>query len=179
MPTAVTMLEAFANNFAGLTRLLTVLAYLIGMWAGFSAARLLMRRHRFEGSATLGAIGVRLVLCAVLLYLPTAISNSQETFFNAPTISSYSAGSAVGQHGKIALDAAIRFTQLFGLWAFIYGWMMLNRAHGSGGYDPRLGGKSVAHLIGGVFCMNIAAALQGIAQSFGAEKILNYLIVTQ
>lgn len=177
MPTAVSLLEAFQANFPGLTLLLTMLAYLIGLWAGGSAIVLLQRRQRFDGSATLGAIVLRTALCATLLYLPAAVSSGQETLFASPTILSYAAGSAVSEHGRIALDAAIRFVQLVGLWAFMYGWLLLNRAHGRGYYDSTLGHKALAHIVGGILCINLIATLQGVARSFGLEKLLNYVVV--
>jgi len=71
----------------------------------------------------------------------------------------------------------IGFVQLVGLWAFLYGAVLLNRAHSRSVYDPGLGGKALAHLVGGVFCMNIVATVQVIAQSFGLEKLLNTVIV--
>ena len=177
MPTAVSMLEAFQANFPGLTQLLTMLAYLIGMVSGASAVLMAQRRVRFDGQATVIGIVIRAALCATCLYLPTAVSSSQETLFGAPTILSYSAGTAVGAQGKIALDAVIGFVQLVGLWAFLYGAVLLNRAHSRSVYDPGLGGKALAHLIGGVFCMNIVATVQTVAQSFGLEKLLNTVLV--
>lgn len=177
MPTAVSMLEAFSANFPGLTQMLTMLAYLIGLWAGVSAILLVQRRQRFDGSVTLGGIIMRAALCSACLYLPTTVSSSQETLFASPTIMSYSTGSAVGEHGRVALDAVIKFVQLVGLWAFIWGWVLLNRAHGRGYYDAGLANKAMAHILGGAFCINIIATLQLVAQSFGLEKLLNYVVV--
>ena len=71
----------------------------------------------------------------------------------------------------------IGFVKLVGLWAFLYGAVLLNRAHSRSVYDPGLGGKALTHLVGGVFCMNIVATVQAIAQSFGIEKLLNTVIV--
>ena len=177
MPTAISLLDAFQANFPGLTQFLTMMAYLIGMVAGVSAVLMAQRRARFDGQATVTGIAIRAALCATCLYLPTAVSTSQETLFGSPTILSYSAGTGVGAQGKIALDAVIGFVQLVGLWAFLYGAVLLNRAHGRSVYDPGLGGKALAHLVGGVFCMNIVATVQTIAQSFGIEQLLNTVIV--
>lgn len=177
MPTAISMLEAFEANFPGLTQGLTALAFLIGLWAGVSALALALRRQHHDGSATLSGIAWRLALCATLLYLPTAISSGQETLFASRTILSYSAGSAVSEHGRVALGVVLQFVQLVGLWAFIWGWVLLNRAHGRGPYDPALGHKALTHLVGGVLCMNIVATLHGVAQSFGLEKWLDDLVV--
>ncbi|MCP5197896.1 MAG: hypothetical protein H6970_16055 [Gammaproteobacteria bacterium] len=174
MPTAVTMLEAFRENFPGLTLWLTAMAYLIGMWAGGSAILLLYRRER-DASVTWGAVLARLVLGATGLYLPTAISSGQETLFGVSTILSYSAGSAVSSHGKIVLDTVLKFVQLVGLWAFIWGFVLLNRAHARG-YDAALGSKAVMHIIGGILCMNVVASLQVLAATLGLEKLLSYLL---
>ena len=176
MPTAASMLDAFGQNFPGLTRLLTMLAYLIGMWAGASMGLLLWRRQRVEGSVTLGALLMRMLLCAVFLYLPTAVSTAQDTVFASPTILSYSPGHGVSEHGKQVLDVVIRFVQLVGLWAFIWGWMLLNRSHARG-YDPGLGSKGWVHIVGGLLCMNSVATLHGLAQSLGLESLLTGLLI--
>lgn len=177
MPTAMTMLEAFRANFPGLTQFLTALCYLFGLWAGVSALLLMQRRQRYDGGVTRRAILVRAALCALFLYLPTAIGSGQETLFGERTISSYSAGSAVSEQGRQALNTVIAFVQLVGLWAFVWGWVLLDRAHARGHYEPALGNKAVAHLVGGAFCINIVATLQGLAQTFGLEKLLAYVLV--
>ncbi len=46
MPTAVSMLEAFGANFPGLTQLLTMLSYLMGLGAAISSFVLLRRYQR-------------------------------------------------------------------------------------------------------------------------------------
>jgi len=43
MPTAASMLEAFANNFPGLIQALTMAAYVLGMWCGISGVYLDVR----------------------------------------------------------------------------------------------------------------------------------------
>ena len=47
MPTGTSILEAFSQSYPGLIRLLTVVAYLLGMWAGGSALLKLWRRQRY------------------------------------------------------------------------------------------------------------------------------------
>lgn len=178
MPTASTMLEAFRANFPGLTLFLTALCYLLGLWAGVSASLLLRRRQRHDAAASGRAILARGALCAAFLYLPTAIGSGQETLFAAPAILSYQAGSAVSDPGRLALDAAIGLVRLVGLAAFIWGWVLLDRAHARGHYEPALGNKAVAHLVGGLLCINVVATLQALAQSFGLEKLLAHLLVT-
>ena len=173
MPTPMTMLEAFRANFPGLTQFLTALCYVLGLWAGASALLLVQRRQRYDGGASRRAILVRAALCALFLYLPTAIDSGQETLFGERTILSYSAGSAVSEQGRQALDTVIAFVQLVGLWAFVWGWVLLDRAHARGA----LGNKAVAHLVGGALCINVVATLQGLAQTFGLEKLLAHVLV--
>lgn len=176
MPTALSMMEALGNNFPGLIQLLTVVAYLLGMWAGISAFVLLRKRNRYDPAATLGAIGVRMWLCALFLFLPTAIGTALETFFGAPTLVGYTAGSVVPGPGRAALAVVVRFVQVVGLWAFIWGWNLWGRAH-QRGYDAVLGNKAIAHIVGGVFAMNLIGTLQAFAQTFGLEKLLNYIVI--
>ncbi|MEI2806922.1 MAG: hypothetical protein V9G18_13570 [Albidovulum sp.] len=177
MPTAMSMMEAFRANFPGLTQFLTALCYLLGLWAGVSATLLVQRRQRHDGGASRRAILARGALCAVFLYLPTAIDSGQETLFGARAILGYSAGSAVSEPGRQALDAVIGFVRLVGLAAFAWGWVLLDRAHARGHYDPALGNKAVAHLVGGALCINVVATLQGLAQTFGLEKLLAHILV--
>jgi hypothetical protein len=99
MPTAMTMMEAFRANFPGLTQFLTALCYVLGLWAGASALLLVQRRQRYDGGASRRAILVRAALCALFLYLPTAIDSGQETLFGERTILGYSAGNAVSEQG--------------------------------------------------------------------------------
>jgi len=46
MPTAASMLEAFANNFPGLIQALTMAAYVLGMWCGISGFILMCARQQ-------------------------------------------------------------------------------------------------------------------------------------
>lgn len=177
MPTAMTMLEAFRANFPGLTQFLTALCYLIGLWAAVSALVLLRRRQRYDGGITWTMIAVRLGLCSLFLYLPTAVDAGQETLFGARTILSYSAGSAVSEQGRQALETVVKFVRLAGLWFFVRGWLLLDRANARGHYEPATGNKALAHIVGGAFCINIVATLQGFAQTFGLEKLLAYVLV--
>jgi hypothetical protein len=169
------MLETFRESFPGLTQLLTALAYLFGMIAGTQAV-LLFRRRQHDHSITSAAIITSFLTCATFLYLPTAIDAGQETFFGSPTILSYSAGSAVSKEGQVVLDTVLQFVQLVGLWAFIWGFALLKRAHARV-FEPALNGKAVTHIIGGIFCLNIVASLQLLAETFGLEQLLSYIIV--
>ena len=40
-----------------------------------------------------------------------------------------------------------------------------------------LGGKGLAHIVGGSLCINIVATLQGLAQTFGLETLLIYVLI--
>jgi hypothetical protein len=72
---------------------------MLGLWAGASALLLVQRRQRYDGGASSRAILVRAALCALFLYLPTAIDSGQETLFGERTILGYSAGNAVSEQG--------------------------------------------------------------------------------
>lgn len=176
MPTAATLLEAFGKNFPGLTQLLTAFAYLIGMWAGVSGVAKLWRRYRFEPDATAGSILSRFFLCAVLLYLPTAVDSGREAVFAGPYLLTYGYGAAVSESGKVVVKTVLDFVRLVGLGAFIYGFVLINRAH-QRHYDPGLSAKGVTHVVGGILGINIVATLKMLAATFGLEKLLEYIIV--
>lgn len=176
MPTGTSILEAFSQSYPGLIRLLTVVAYLLGMWAGGSALLKLWRRQRYEPDATAGGIALRLLTCAVFLYLPAAIASGQATVFGEPTILSYTPGSALSASGQIVVKTVLGFVQIVGLWAFLWGFLLLNRAHARGAYEPGLGAKGATHIVGGILAMNGVATLKMAAETFGLQALLQYLI---
>lgn len=176
MPTGTSILEAFSQSYPGLIRLLTVVAYLLGMWAGGSALLKLWRRQRHEPDATAGGIALRGLTCAVFLYLPAAIAVGQATVFGEPTILSYAPGSALSASGQIVVRTVLGFIQIVGLWAFLWGFVLLNRAHARGAYEPGLGAKGATHIVGGILAMNGVATLKVAAETFGLQALLQYLI---
>ena len=176
MPTGTSILQAFSQSFPGLIQLLTVLAYVLGMWAGGSALVQLWRWHRYEPDAGVSSVAVRVLLCAVFLFLPESILSGNDTVFGAPNIMSYNYGSGLSASGRVLVDTAIGFVQLVGLWAFIYGWVLIKRAN-TRSYDPAVGSKGVVHIAGGVLAMNIVATLHMLAETFGLERLLAYIIV--
>jgi hypothetical protein len=176
MPTSVSILEAFSQSYPGLIQLLTVVAYLLGMWAGGSALLKLWRRQRYEPDATTGGIVMRSLTCAVFLYLPTAIASGQATVFGEPTILSYTSGSALSASGQIVVKTVLGFVQIVGLWAFLWGFMLLNHAHARGSYEPGLGTKGATHIVGGILAMNSIATLKMAAETFGLQTLLQYIV---
>ncbi|MCP5086207.1 MAG: hypothetical protein GY952_05310 [Rhodobacteraceae bacterium] len=175
MPTGTSILTAFSQSFPGLIQLLTALAYGLGMWAGGSALVQLWRWQRYEPDAGAASVIMRMVLCAVLLFLPESIESGNDTIFGAPNIMSYRYGSALSASGKVMVDTAIGFVQIVGLWAFIYGWLLLKRAH-QRSYDAAVSTKGVVHIVGGVLAMNMVATLKLLAETFGLQSLLAYLI---
>lgn len=175
MPTSTSILAAFSQSFPGLIQLLTALAYVLGLWAGGAALLQLWRWQRYEPDAGAAGVVLRFMLCAVLLFLPSAIRNGNDTFFGAPNIMSYSHGSTLSASGQVLVDTVIGFVQIVGLWAFIYGWMLIKRAN-QRSYDPGTGSKGVIHIVGGVLAMNIVATLHMLAETFGLQRLLAYVI---
>ena len=114
--------------------------------------------------------------CAVFLYLPAAIASGQATVFGEPTILSYTTGSALSASGQIVVKTVLGFIQIVGLWAFLWGFMLLNRAHARGAYEPGLGAKGATHILGGILAMNGVATLKMAAETFGLQGLLHYLI---
>ena len=136
----------------------------------------LWRRQRYEPDATAGGIALRLLTCAVFLYLPAAIASGQATVFGEPTILSYTPGSALSASGQIVVRTVLGFVQIVGLWAFLWGFLLLNRAHARGAYEPGLGAMGATHIVGGILAMNGVATLKMAAETFGLQALLQYLI---
>ena len=88
---------------------------------------------------------------------------------------SYGDGSALSPAGRVIVDTLIGFVRIVGLWALIYGAILIKRAN-TGAYDPKTQSAGVMHLVGGVAGINIVATLHMVAETFGLETLLAYVI---
>ncbi|MGL6029734.1 MAG: type IV secretion protein IcmC [Legionella sp.] len=165
----VDILNNIANNLAPVERLITGGAYLIGCAFLFKAiyslkiygeARTMMSSHTSVKEPI-----VYLLVGALLIYFPTAISLVMTTSFgygnvleyapvngNNPALDTlFGSGSAVGRPLSMLI-------QVIGLIAFVRGWVLVARS-ASQGQPPGGTGKGLMHVFGGILAINIVGTL--------------------
>lgn len=165
----VDILNNIANNLAPVERLITGGAYLIGCAFLFKAiyslkiygeARTMMSSHTSVKEPI-----VYLIVGALLIYFPTAISLVMTTSFGYGNVLEYApvngsnpaldtlfgSGSAVGRPLSMLI-------QVIGLIAFVRGWVLVARS-ASQGQPPGGTGKGLMHVFGGILAINIVGTL--------------------
>lgn len=165
----VDVLNNIANNLAPVERLITGGAYMIGCAFLFKAiytlkiygeARTMMSSH-----TSIKEPIVYLMVGALLIYFPTAISLVMTTSFgygnvleyapvngNNPALDTlFGSGSAVGRPLSMLI-------QVIGLIAFVRGWVLVARS-ASQGQPPGGTGKGLMHVFGGILAINIVGTL--------------------
>ncbi len=171
VPTASSVLENVASQIPSLMRLVTAIAYVIGMYLifygilklkqyGEMRTQMMHERH-LQGSIMLVVTG------SMLLYLPTSVQVGLSTFWSQPSPYGYlTQTSAWGDF----LDDVFMVVQLFGTIAFIRGLVMLSHLSGQG-HQGGLG-KGLTHVIGGLLCINIYQLIQVVMITMGVQ--INY-----
>ncbi|HVE45063.1 MAG TPA: hypothetical protein VNC84_08060 [Gammaproteobacteria bacterium] len=107
---------------------------------------------------------VKILVGAMLIYLPSALQMGTVTFFAdmAPYAYVPPENNPLGS----LLKAGALIIQLFGTIAFIRGLMILGKLGTQGGHQGGIG-KAVTHLIGGICCLNIYQFIGVISNTLG------------
>ncbi|OGT38590.1 MAG: hypothetical protein A3F12_06865 [Gammaproteobacteria bacterium RIFCSPHIGHO2_12_FULL_38_14] len=161
------MLANFAKNIPNLMRMVTALAYVMGM--GFILKGILAlkeygesRSMMSQGTSLKGPM-IFLTVGTLLLYLPTSMQVGLSTFWTDPNPYSYLQES---DQWSSFLNIVFLIVQFIGTIAFIRGLVIMTQLAGHGG-QPGTFSRGLTHIIGGIFCINIYQFTQVIAATFG------------
>jgi intracellular multiplication protein IcmC len=134
----------------------TALAYVMGMFFIYKGLMALKQygqertqmssQHELKGPLIFLAVG------AALLYLPSSVQVGLNTFWMNPNPYGYQLV-ATDQWETIRQDTYV-IIQLIGTIAFIRGLVMLTHLGGQHAQPGQLG-KAMAHIIAGIFCINL------------------------
>ncbi|MHB1947078.1 MAG: hypothetical protein ACYCQI_03050 [Gammaproteobacteria bacterium] len=162
-----TMIKNLGTAVPNLMQLVTALAYIIGMFMiakgiiglkeyGESRTSRSSDEHSLKGAALLIFVGT------ALLYLPSSVSVGISTFWSHATPFAYETTSS--DSWAALIRNVFLIVQLVGTIAFIRGLIILSHAGAShqGNF-----GKGMAHIIGGIFCINLYEFLQVIFNTLG------------
>lgn len=145
-------------------------AYLIGMGFLFKA---LYHLKVYGELRTMMAVQTSMktpiaymVVGMVFMYFPTGLGILMTSTFGSPEITplSYAPGTESVTSGE-AIIAILRIVQVFGVIAFIRGWILITKAsqlQTQQGY-----GKGVTHIIGGMAAINIVKVRDVLWTTFG------------
>jgi intracellular multiplication protein IcmC len=168
---AQTMLINFAKSVPNLMRMVTAIAYVMGMYFIFygvvkmkelgESRTMMSREHSIWGPIVLLTVG------ALLIYLPTSVQVGMSTFWTNPNPYGYEDAEKSDQWAQFF---AVCFTiiQLVGVIAFIRGLVILS--HMGGGHAQQgTFSKGLTHIIGGIFCINMYETVQVILVTLGVQ----------
>jgi intracellular multiplication protein IcmC len=168
VPDAGTMLMNFAQSLPNLMKLVTALAYVMGIFfifkgvmglREFGESRTMMTQgHTLKGPLILIFVGT------ALLYLPSSVSAGLNTFWSAPNPYGY-VEETTDQWSALYQDCFM-IIQLIGTIAFIRGLVILTQLGGQGG-QPGTFGRGITHIIAGTLCINLYDFLSAISTTFG------------
>lgn len=168
VPNVATMIENIAETVPSLMLFTTALSYVIGFYFVFHALLLFKKfaeqRTQMSGEAKMAGPLLYLFVGAALIYLPSAVRSGMTTFWVAPHPYGYETGST--DAWAIFIGACFNIIQLIGVIAFIRGLVIL--AHvGTGGGQQATVGRAAAHIIGGIFCIDIYDFVNAVFITFG------------
>lgn len=167
-----TMVTNLANTMPDLMRLTTALGYVMGMC--FILKSLIEFKHFSEHRTSQSTSSreyslktplVYLGVGTALLYLPSSVAVGLSTFWNEP--SPYAYLLETNDAWADLTNSCFMILQLIGTIAFIRGFVVLS--HLSSSAQQGTFGRAMAHIIGGIFCINMYQFVQVVMATLGAS----------
>lgn len=166
----VDVLRNIAQTLEPVERMLTGMAYLMGLAFAFKAIYSLKvygeARTMMASNASLKEPVTYLFISAVFLYLPKMMAvlllstfGDSNVLSYAPLNSSNSSMEALFGSGSPVGRPLTMIIQVIGVIAFIRGWVLVGRGAGQGG-QPGTTGKGLMHVFGGILAINIVKTLE-------------------
>lgn len=159
-----------AKNVAPIEKLITGGAYLMGIGFAMKALHSLKQhgesKSAMSQNSTMKEPLLYLLVAAVFIYFPTALSTLMNTTFGYSNILAYTALDTSNQSlntlfgsGSEVGESLAEIIQTIGLIAFIRGWTLIAKS-ASQGQPPGGTSKGLIHVFGGILAMNIVGTLQ-------------------
>lgn len=166
---AQSILVNLAQQVPNLMRLVTAIAYVLGMY--FIIAGIIKLKHAGEMRTqmsqehSLAGPLIYIAIGAMLLYLPSTVQIGLSTFWTNPNPYGY-----VNQQDQWSQFTNVVYiiVQFIGVLAFIRGLIILSHLSGHGG-QPGTFARGLTHIIGGILCVNLYQFVQVIMNTLGIE----------
>lgn len=167
-----TMLKNFSKAVPNIMQLVTAFAYVMGFFLVYKGILALKQygesRSMMSSSHELKGPLLYLFVGAALIYLPSSVQAGLSTFWASPNPYAYL--DEGNDPWWELIKSSLLIIELVGTIAFIRGLVLLTHLGGQGGQQGTFG-RAMAHLIGGIFCINMYEFLQAIFATFGLGQI--------
>lgn len=174
IPTAADMIENIAKQIPNVQSLVIAIAYVMGMV--FIIMGIIRLKHAGEMRTMMShehsmkAPLIYIFVGAALIYFPSSLQVGLSTFWTNPNPFDYPVGK---DQWTQFVHTCLLIIQLFGIIAFIRGLVMLAQLGGHGGGHQGGLGKSLTHIIGGIFCINISQFVEVVMVTLGIQSPFN------
>lgn len=164
---AQNMIQNIAEQIPQLMQMVTAIAYVTGMY--FVISGIIKFKHFGESRTMMsqehGVLApiIMLVVGALLMYVPTSVEVGLSTFWTNPNPYGYTEET---NQWSTFINACYLIIQFVGTIAFIRGLIILSHLGGHGG-QPGTFGRGMAHIVGGILCINIYQFVQVIFVTLG------------
>ena len=164
LPNIADMLVKFSETMPELMRLTTAIAYVLGFFFVLKGVMALKTygesRTQMSTQHELKEPLIYLFVGALLIYLPTSVQAGLSTFWSNPTPYAY-IDEGGSEPWADLIKACYMIIQLIGTISFIRGLILLASTGGHGAQHGTFG-KAMAHIIAGIFCINIYQLIQAV-----------------
>jgi intracellular multiplication protein IcmC len=143
-----------------LWKFLQTLTYFIGLWFAIRAMYIL-KQYAETRSMTSAGMDIKkplinFIVATVLLYWPSLMNSTLQTFFLTSEISPFQYSSQSESRLESLIKISGGLVQFIGFIAFVRGWMLMTHL-GESNVQPGTFGKALMHIIGGILAINIYA----------------------
>jgi intracellular multiplication protein IcmC len=124
-------------------------------------------RTMMSGNTNLKGPLFTLLAGIMCIFSPSAFTVFMESTFGYSSVLAYDQfPTSSGESLSASAIVVLQIIQVIGVYAFVRGWALLARSASSQGAHG-LFGKGLAHVVGGVFAINIVGTFNVIAATFG------------
>lgn len=166
----IDVLTNIANSLIPVEKLITGAAYLIGIiliMKGIVVLKTHSESRGHSGGHSMKECVVYFFVGGMLIYFPTGFEVLMNSTFGYANVLAYAPlnsqspllDSLFGADSMIGHSLAL-IIQVFGVYAFVKGWLIITKSAGSGGQSHGGMGKGMVHVFGGILAMNIIGTLQ-------------------
>lgn len=167
-----TLIKNLATELPEVWLLVTALSYVMGFFFIVEGVMKLKKfaeqRSMMSSEASMRTPLLYLFVGAAMIYLPSTLNSGLTTFWLSPNPYGYE--EQVSGEWADLYNACVIIVQLVGLIAFLRGLVILTHLGGQGGQHGQFG-RAMAHIIGGIFLIDLFDILQTIFATFGLESI--------
>lgn len=173
VPNLATMVENLSKTIPNLMQLVTAFAYVAGMFLIFKGILQLKEygesRTMMSHNQSLKGPLIFLGVGAALLYLPSSVQVGLSTFWQ--TTVPYAYVPQTSDPWSDLIQDCFLIVQFLGTFAFIRGLLILTQLGGHSGSHPGTLTKGLAHIIGGILCINLYQFVQMVLNTLALGQV--------